>query len=94
MAHSTRAPPDSNGPSTARSHRERQGTGPLCVAALATRGFLQPCALQQHMHTTSAEPWPPLATDVKCTRARRVWRAEVAGEVPVVAVLRWSCIVQ
>ena len=47
----TPAPPDSNGPSTLRSHREAQGTGLVRVTALATRGLLQPCALQQHIHT-------------------------------------------
>ena len=45
------APPDANGPSTFRSFREREGTGLLCVPALATRGFLKPCALQQLIHT-------------------------------------------
>ena len=33
-----------------------------------------------------------MAIGVNCKRARRVWLAEVAAEWPVVAALRWSCV--
>ena len=92
MTHPNPAPPDSNGPSTAHSRCERQGTGPLCVCARNTRGVLQPYWLEQHICTISDVEWPPLATDVNCMRARRVLRAEEAGEWPVMAGLCESCI--
>ena len=94
MDTSTRAPPDANNPSAARSYREREGTGLLCVTTFATRGFLRLHSLQQHICTSSADPQGQLATDPNSAVIRRVWRAEAVRESPLVAELRWSCTIQ
>ena len=93
MAHPNPAPPDSNGPSAARSYREREGTGLLCVTAHSTRGYLRPHWLQEHICTLESYPQLQMATDQNCAATGRVWWAEVAGEWPMVAELRWSCII-
>ena len=83
-------PPDANGPSAARSCREPEGTGLLCVTALVTRGCLHPFALQQliHMHTLAERLL--LASVAKCAASGQVWQAQVAGERPLVAEARGS----
>ena len=84
MAHSISAPPDANGPSTLRSYREPEGTGLLRVTPLATRGYMQPHALQQHIHTRSATQRLLLATGQNCASEGRVWRAQAVREWHIV----------